>query len=102
MHAFRENQESSPADQQEPAKYAEKPRLALVERPGPIPERKPLSLASIERVRSTSATLRRIENMQKLIAELQQHEMLADEIAWFLKFSRPAPVNIFVTCAKRA
>jgi hypothetical protein len=87
MHAFRENQESSLADQQEAAKMMDKPRLALVERPGPIPDRKPLSLASIERVRSTSATLRRIENMQKLIAELQQHEMLADEIAWFLKFS---------------
>ncbi|CAN7458053.1 winged helix-turn-helix domain-containing protein [Pseudoduganella sp. LjRoot289] len=68
-------------------KAADKPRLTLVERPGPIPERKALSLAPIERVRSTSATLRRIENMQKLIAELQQHEMLADEIAWFLKFS---------------
>ncbi|WP_090436942.1 MULTISPECIES: winged helix-turn-helix domain-containing protein [Telluria group] len=50
-------------------------------------ERKALSLAPIERVRSTSATLRRIENMQKLVAELQNHEMLADEIAWFLKFS---------------
>ena len=25
--------------------------------------------------------------MQKLIGELQTHEMLADEIAWFLKFS---------------
>ncbi|WP_165391023.1 MULTISPECIES: winged helix-turn-helix domain-containing protein [Pseudoduganella] len=66
---------------------AAKPRLALVERPGPGTERKALSLAPIERVRSTSATLRRIENMQKLIGELQQHEMLADEIAWFLKFS---------------
>jgi DNA-binding Lrp family transcriptional regulator len=52
-----------------------------------VTERKALSLAPIERVRSTSATLRRIENMQKLIAELQNHEMLADEIAWFLKFS---------------
>jgi hypothetical protein len=31
--------------------------------------------------------MRRIENMQKLIGELQLHEMLADEIAWFLKFS---------------
>jgi hypothetical protein len=72
--------------QREPAK-ADKPRLTLVERPGPVHERKALSLAPIERVRSTSATLRRIENMQKLIAELQQHEMLADEIAWFLKFS---------------
>jgi hypothetical protein len=64
-----------------------RPRLALVERPGPVTERKALSLAPIERVRSTSATLRRIENMQKLVAELQNHEMLADEIAWFLKFS---------------
>jgi DNA-binding Lrp family transcriptional regulator len=72
--------------QREPAK-ADKPRLTLVERPGPVHERKALSLAPIERVRSTSATLRRIENMQKLVAELQQHEMLADEIAWFLKFS---------------
>ncbi|MBJ7309273.1 winged helix-turn-helix transcriptional regulator [Rugamonas sp. CCM 8940] len=44
-------------------------------------------MAPIERVRSTSATLRRIENMQKLIGELSMHEMLADEIAWFLKFS---------------
>jgi DNA-binding Lrp family transcriptional regulator len=43
--------------------------------------------APIERVRSTSATQRRIENMQKLIGELSTHEMLADEIAWFLKFS---------------
>ena len=40
-----------------------RPRLALVERPGPMTERKALSLAPIERVRSTSATLRRIENM---------------------------------------
>jgi hypothetical protein len=47
----------------------------------------PISMAPIERVRSTSATLRRIENMQKLIGELSLHEMLADEIAWFLKFS---------------
>ena len=53
-----------------------------------IPEcKKPLSMAPIERVRSTSATLRRIENMQRLIGELSVHEMLADEIAWFLKFS---------------
>lgn len=49
--------------------------------------KKPLSMAPIERVRSTSATLRRIENMQRLIGELSVHEMLADEIAWFLKFS---------------
>ena len=64
-------------------------KLMLVERPAPAPlDRKPaLSMASIERVRSTSATLRRIENMQKLIGELSMHEMLADEIAWFLKFS---------------
>src|SRR5262249_30690652 len=50
-------------------------------------ERPPISMAPIERVRSTSATQRRIENMQKLIGELSTHEMLADEIAWFLKFS---------------
>ena len=50
-------------------------------------ERAPMSLAPIERIRSTSATQRRIENMQKLINELSTHEMLADEIAWFLKFS---------------
>ncbi len=65
-------------------------KLSLVERPAPaVPlDRKPgLSMAPIERVRSTSATLRRIENMQKLIGELSMHEMLADEIAWFLKFS---------------
>ncbi len=61
---------------------------ALIERPAPQPAtRAPMSLAPIERVRSTSATLRRIENMQKLIMELSTHEMLADEIAWFLKFS---------------
>jgi DNA-binding Lrp family transcriptional regulator len=62
---------------------------ALMDRSTPAPlDRKPgLSMASIERVRSTSATLRRIENMQKLIGELSMHEMLADEIAWFLKFS---------------
>jgi hypothetical protein len=61
----------------------------LVEREVPMPpERKnPISMAPIERVRSTSATLRRIENMQKLIGEISLHEMLADEIAWFLKFS---------------
>lgn len=60
----------------------------LIERPAPPIDRKPgLCMASIERVRSTSATMRRIENMQKLIGELQLHEMLADEIAWFLKFS---------------
>lgn len=60
---------------------------AALERAVP-PERKhPISMAPIERVRSTSATLRRIENMQKLIGELSVHEMLADEIAWFLKFS---------------
>ena len=59
------------------------------ERAAPVqPARKsPISMAPIERVRSTSATLRRIENMQKLIGELSVHEMLADEIAWFLKFS---------------
>jgi hypothetical protein len=60
----------------------------LIERVPPKPaERAPISLAPIERVRSTSATQRRIENMQKLINELMDHEMLADEIAWFLKFS---------------
>lgn len=60
----------------------------LIERVAPQPaERAPISMAPIERVRSTSATQRRIENMQKLIGELSTHEMLADEIAWFLKFS---------------
>jgi hypothetical protein len=60
----------------------------LIERVAPQPaERAPISMAPIERVRSTSATQRRIENMQKLIGELATHEMLADEIAWFLKFS---------------
>jgi DNA-binding Lrp family transcriptional regulator len=64
------------------------PVTALIERPAPQPvERAPISMAPIERVRSTSATQRRIENMQKLIGELATHEMLADEIAWFLKFS---------------
>jgi hypothetical protein len=72
-----------------PEMQATTSRLTMMERSTPAPlDRKPaLSMASIERVRSTSATLRRIENMQKLIAELTQHEMLADEIAWFLKFS---------------
>ena len=72
-----------------PEMQATTAKLTLVERPAPAPlDRKPaLSMASIERVRSTSATLRRIENMQKLIGELSMHEMLADEIAWFLKFS---------------
>jgi hypothetical protein len=61
---------------------------SLIERVAPQPtERPPISMAPIERVRSTSATQRRIENMQKLIGELSTHEMLADEIAWFLKFS---------------
>ena len=61
---------------------------SLIERVAPQPaERAPISMAPIERVRSTSATQRRIENMQKLIGELSTHEMLADEIAWFLKFS---------------
>lgn len=61
---------------------------ALLERCVPQAlERAPISMAPIERVRSTSATQRRIENMQKLIGELSTHEMLADEIAWFLKFS---------------
>jgi hypothetical protein len=58
-------------------------RVVLV----PPDRKRPISMAPIERVRSTSATLRRIENMQKLIGELSVHEMLADEIAWFLKFS---------------
>ena len=58
-----------------------------IERPVVLPQERPISMAPIERVRSTSATLRRIENMQKLIGELSVHEMLADEIAWFLKFS---------------
>ena len=40
----------------------------LIERVAPQPaERAPISMAPIERVRSTSATQRRIENMQKLI-----------------------------------
>ena len=61
---------------------------AMIERAAPqLSERSPMSMVPIERVRSTSATLRRIENMQKLIHELSAHEMLADEIAWFLKFS---------------
>ncbi len=58
-----------------------------IARPVALPQERPISMAPIERVRSTSATLRRIENMQKLIGELSVHEMLADEIAWFLKFS---------------
>ena len=63
-------------------------KSTLIERIAPQPaERAPISMAPIERVRSTSATQRRIENMQKLIGELSTHEMLADEIAWFLKFS---------------
>ena len=61
---------------------------ALIERVPPQPtDRPPISMAPIERVRSTSATQRRIENMQKLIGELTTHEMLADENASFLKFS---------------
>ncbi|STQ93089.1 Uncharacterised protein [Janthinobacterium lividum] len=38
----------------------------MVERAAPIPPERmnPISMAPIERVRSTSATLRRIENMQ--------------------------------------
>lgn len=99
MHAYRQTQhrDASPARGQGrgelpalPARdaSARPARLTLVERPAPPLDRKPaLSMASIERVRSTSATLRRIENMQKLIGELSMHEMLADEIAWFLKFS---------------
>jgi hypothetical protein len=82
MHAIRPSHPGADSELSKPA------RLTLVERPAPVLDRKPaLSLAPIERVRSTSATLRRIENMQKLIGELALHEMLADEIAWFLKFS---------------
>jgi DNA-binding Lrp family transcriptional regulator len=72
----------------EPVCLSDTAGAALIERAVPPPaERAPISMAPIERVRSTSATQRRIENMQKLIGELAQHEMLADEIAWFLKFS---------------
>lgn len=61
---------------------------ALVERvPSQLTEHAPILLAPIERTRSTSATKRRIENFQRLINELANHEMLADDIAWFLKFS---------------
>jgi len=90
MHAVRQPQHLVQNEMKaSPEMQATTAKLMLVERPGPAPlDRKPaLSMASIERVRSTSATLRRIENMQKLIGELQLHEMLADEIAWFLKFS---------------
>ena len=99
MHAYRQTQDldASPARGHGCAEMPAVPardagprpaKLTLVERPAPPLDRKPaLSMASIERVRSTSATLRRIENMQKLIGELSMHEMLADEIAWFLKFS---------------
>ncbi|MFC3380187.1 winged helix-turn-helix domain-containing protein [Rugamonas sp. CCM 8940] len=92
MHAIRQTRPAAAADtaRQEPRDGAARQhgKLALVERPALQPlQRAPLSMAPIERVRSTSATLRRIENMQKLIGELSMHEMLADEIAWFLKFS---------------
>lgn len=63
------------------------PEGTRITRPVALPRERPISMAPIERIRSTSATLRRIENMQKLIGELSVHEMLADEIAWFLKFS---------------
>ncbi len=66
----------------DPVSLSDTAGSALIERAVPPPtERAPISMAPIERVRSTSATQRRIENMQKLIGEL------ADEIAWFLKFS---------------
>jgi DNA-binding Lrp family transcriptional regulator len=90
MHAVRQPQTLVQNEMKaSPEMQATTAKLTLVERPAPAPlDRKPaLSMASIERVRSTSATLRRIENMQKLIGELSLHEMLADEIAWFLKFS---------------
>lgn len=78
-------QNKAQAEMSSPARSA---ASGLIERVAPQPaERAPISLAPIERVRSTSATQRRIENMQKLINELMDHEMLADEIAWFLKFS---------------
>ena len=95
MHAIRQphhlvQNEMKAETQPEQRDTSTTAKLSLVERPAPpVPlDRKPgLSMAPIERVRSTSATLRRIENMQKLIGELSMHEMLADEIAWFLKFS---------------
>lgn len=43
--------------------------------------------STLKRVRTTTATARRVENMQGLISELATRDMLADEIAWFLKFS---------------
>jgi len=90
MHAIRQNQQLAHGElsRTEMRTDANPPKLMLVDRAAPPLDRKPaLSMAPIERVRSTSATLRRIENMQKLIGELSLHEMLADEIAWFLKFS---------------
>lgn len=92
MHALRQTHHVASGDMAEQQEshdsVAQPAKLTLVERPAPQPQqRAPLSLAPIERIRSTSATLRRIENMQKLIGELSMHEMLADEIAWFLKFS---------------
>jgi hypothetical protein len=91
MHAMRQSHAPESGDTKaahQDIRGAERStQLALVERAAPLPARPPLSMAPIERVRSTSATLRRIENMQKLIGELSLHEMLADEIAWFLKFS---------------
>ena len=84
MHATT-NQRNAPGDLNSVHGSA---NSSLIERVAPQPaERPPISMAPIERVRSTSATQRRIENMQKLIGELSTHEMLADEIAWFLKFS---------------
>src|SRR5262249_45278320 len=91
MQAIRESQREPQLLVQNEMKATQPERggkLALVERTVQPLDRKPgLGMAPIERVRSTSATLRRIENMQKLIGELAMHEMLADEIAWFLKFS---------------
>ncbi|MEC5163683.1 hypothetical protein ACFDR9_003434 [Janthinobacterium sp. CG_23.3] len=91
MHAMRQSHAPAPGDtkaaHQDNSGAERSTQLTLVDRAAPVPPRAPLSMAPIERVRSTSATLRRIENMQKLIGELSLHEMLADEIAWFLKFS---------------
>ena len=96
MHATTFNQTTDPTSgfmeyrmpMRDTAGMSDATGAALIERPAPRPaERPPISMAAIERVRSTSATQRRIENMQKLIGELANHEMLADEIAWFLKFS---------------
>lgn len=40
-----------------------------------------------KRVRSTTSTQRRIDNLRKLVAELSARDMLADEVASLLKFS---------------